>query len=261
MLRVDYLNFLFFLAVLLALLSEGVREVQSSEFSFNTLYYGKLPPHISSDYTHYAAINVFFVQSSEVDLIEVKRVLAYAQQYFDRCNIYLHLGKAVALKAPAWFGEWENFWFDNDTITDWERNFFSLDLPDGNNLLLVDSLNWTLEGAGTVGSAYPSFLLDYYFQDDPQSRRFFVERMEGDLVVGRYRARWTIAHELGHAVMNLQHVDDDQGDIMWNGVVAGTPQYQNYFLLSAREPEFTEESCRRGRSNRPFVRELSLTSD
>lgn len=211
-------------------------------------------------YTHQADLNFIFLKSWNEERKNLPDIINRLQKSFDTCKIFLNIEGLYNLENTEEVDfnleEWETFWFNSDEISPYERVIFSKKLPGKNNVLFLDSLNFTLEGQGTMGIAYPQFLLDHYLQGKSEQRSFFQERMMGNAVLGLYRARWTLAHELGHALMNLEHIEDDFQNIMWSGKEHFTPEFDGYFLISNRKPEFSKAQCEKGYLS-PFIKVIN----
>ncbi|MBL6991844.1 MAG: hypothetical protein ISR65_18825 [Bacteriovoracaceae bacterium] len=205
---------------------------------------------IPSRYRYYFVLSVYSLSSQNLSKEQIKSRLAHAQSKFDDCGIYLGLDRIEYMNHPQWIEEWETFAFNNGEISEWETWFFSQIFPRQNGIIYVDSLNWTMEGQGTWATGYGSFIHKHY-QLDTASKVFYDDYMVGHVVMGLYRASWTLAHELGHAILNLEHVDNPK-DLMFNGAQAGTPQFDSSgLLISDNNPRFTPKQCAKGILDNP----------
>lgn len=209
-------------------------------------------------YTHELAINIVYLTGYPLEGAarreDLRRELGYLQERFDACGLKVNVAGLYEMQGPSWVSQWETFWYNSNSLSDHERFYFSHpDRPRGVTVLMVDSVNWTLAGQGTLGASYPRFRIEDGGAYDPSLVRFYRERMLGSVVVGLYRARWTLAHELAHGVLELQH-SDDPNDLMFSGVMAGVPVFDDdYRLISSLRPELDGKTCRAAVSASPFV--------
>ncbi len=202
------------------------------------------PPEPNPAYTHRATVNVYLTRQHAPSLGELRRQLARAQQKFDRCRIQLRLGAVHHLAAPDLLAEWESIEF-NAGVTFWERTLFSLTVPFSTGIVYVERVDWTIGDDGVIAVGYGPFVVaDSLYFADAAERAFFRRHVVGHAVLGRSSGVWTLAHELGHAVMGLRH-SDDRDNVMFGGQLARSELV-----------EFEEEQCARGRANAPWVQRV-----
>lgn len=199
-------------------------------------------------YTHMVELQAVVLKSIGMTPSDVRKIVKRAQRKFDKCQVELRLGEIKTIDRPE-LEEWETFWFNSNQLTEQERWLAEAEVPKGPTLIFVNSLNWTLEGQGTWAAAYAPFLLEH----GAPNKKFFREHMLGKVVIGKYRARWSVAHELGHALMNLQHLQH-ASNIMHTGAGYLSPQFDSdYLMISNLDPNFTREQCEAGIAASPYI--------
>lgn len=195
-------------------------------------------------YTHVADLHVYLTAQHTRPLAGIKTELNRAQEKFDRCRIYLRLRSVNRLAAPPLLAQWESLEFGMG-LTPWERALFVLAPAYSAGIVYVDSLDWTIGRNGITAVGYAPFIETEtdYLKDDAE-RAFYRVHMAGHAVLGRHSGQWTLAHELGHALMNLRHVGD-QGNVMFGGQMARNEKLG-----------FSESQCEQGRANAPWVKRV-----
>jgi hypothetical protein len=200
-------------------------------------------------YTHQAELDVFVTREDFPSLEQVLGMAAQAQKAFDACRVRLRVRSYTILAASDEFRAWESAeLFSFGSVSDWEKAFFSLTRPRSAGVLFVESINLSVGLNGVTAVAYGPYMVrdlppeDRLIRDESEIP-FFLERMAGYAVLGESARTSTLAHELGHAVLDLPHEPADQGNLMF-------PQYD-------RGGEgLTPAQCRRGLANaqraRPF---------
>lgn len=182
--------------------------------------------------------------------------LNYAQKRFDKCQIKLKVNEVLEVKNNKTLNEWESFWFGSgNTLTDWEKSFFAVNDLNQANILLVDNLNWTVDGQGTWGVGYGPFLIEELGQDS--EKEFFINHGIGNVVIGNYRARSTLAHELGHAALGLTHTYDAK-NLMSNYHSFEPIQFIDGVAQIPADLEFSQEQCNQGIKESIFLKPIFL---
>ncbi len=217
-----------------------------------TLIYQSDKNKIPTKYDRYIKINLILTPSRLASREVLLEEVGYMQRKLDPCAIFIWLDRVYLIEGGNEFNFWETFWFNGNKLTNWETHLFGSHFPNENPAIIwVESLNWTLEGQGTLASAYAPFLLEDNLLTSVFEQQFFMKYMKGHSIIGRYRAPWTMLHELAHALFNLPHVSDP-GNIMHSGAMAGTPEYDDFILVTPLDPIFNEEQCQTARAKSYF---------
>lgn len=199
-------------------------------------------PPIPDGFTHYADLNIFLAPGTAISPARIEASLERTQTRLTPCRIFLRVNSINRLSGPPLLAYWESMAF-SDRLTDWERTLFSLTPPRSAGVVYVKALDWTIGIDGITAVGYGPYILrqtDYL--RTPGERAFFRRHMAGYAVLGESVGQWTLAHELGHALMGLGHVGD-RDNVMFSGQLA-----------RRNDPHFNEAQCARGRSNSPWVR-------
>jgi len=203
-------------------------------------------------YTYKAQLDIIALKSSGLTKKKIQKIISRAQNKFDKCDVEIQLGSIKLLERPD-LKDWENYWFTQDgEFTYYENWLASRKLPKtGITLIFVDTLNWTIDGQGTWAAAYAPFLLEH----ELPNKSFFKKKLQGTIIIGRYRATWTVAHELGHVLMNLEHFQDGR-NIMHTGTGSfEPPQFNdNQFMISSLNPKFSKDQCKQGIKNSLYIK-------
>lgn len=205
-------------------------------------------------YSHSLELDISAAGDLTKDAIEQE--MKRTQKYFDQCGIQIQYNYIE--KADIYpFREWETFWFNHFELSPTEKEFAEIGHRSNAHLLFVDSLNWTLQGQGTWGAAYADYILDQ-LDSNPEILPFVHEELVGLSVVGKYRADWTVAHELAHVVLNLQHTKSEQ-NIMHSGHSQVHHSFdENGFLKSNLQPTFSKSQCEKKLDQNRYLRRLIL---
>lgn len=183
---------------------------------------------------------------------EIDQEIRRAQKYFDKCKVKLAV-KTYKTSYDPLFNEWETYWFNNDKISEFELVLAQPQFQNPVNIIFLDSINWTINGQGTWAVAYAGYLAT---ELPPNDVSYLNNHMHGTIVMGRYRARWTLAHELGHLLFGLRHSASPR-NVMQTGTGFDPPQFDsNGLYISNRQPRFTPEQCRVGISQANFLHKL-----
>lgn len=184
---------------------------------------------------------------------EIQDELARTQAYLDKCQIRLNIQSYYESTNPD-FMEWETYWFNSDVITSFENILEKPEYKKNVNIIFLDSINWTIRGQGTWAIAYASYLAKDLPPTDVQ---YFKDHLQGSIVMGRYRARWTLAHELGHLLFGLRHIPDAR-NVMHTGTGFHSPEFDSEGLyITNRRVLFTQEQCDEGIINGEYLEELN----
>lgn len=201
----------------------------------------------SKEFTHRASLTIYVTPENNPSLEELEKITNLAQSRLSRCQIFLDVDQKILVEGSPEFSQWESLEFNEGYLSEWERQFFSQVPLFSAGGLFVDSLDWTIGDDGIVAVGYGPFVLDSpgYFKGNEQDRQFYQNHMAGHFVLGKARSQWTFLHEVGHALMNLQHTEY-RDNVMF-------PDYGDVKKIN---PTFSEEQCQQGRSNAPYVRPL-----
>lgn len=193
-------------------------------------------------YTHFLDLNIYDLSSKAKDPELIHRQLEVAQKKLDRCRIFIRKVNVERFpEASPEFRDWESIAFNNGTVSDWERSFFTRTEPDSAGVLWVDSLDWSKEVDAIIAVGYAEFLLEKPDFIPSSQADFYRRRMVGHAVIGEQAGEWTLIHEIGHAVFNLRHDEESPSNIMFPSRVK-------------HAPEFSEAQCEQARSSQPRVR-------
>lgn len=207
----------------------------------NTLRFAATEP--PARYSHVADLNFYVTGAHFLSYGEIATEVRRAQGKFDGCRIFLRIASLNFIAAPPLLSEWESLEFNNG-LTEWERELFSQTPPFSAGVVYVHNLDWTIGRNGVTAVGYGGYIeTETEYLATPQERAFFRERVAGHAVLGRSAGRWSLAHELGHAVMGLRHKQSDRNNIMFSGQLA-----------RGEDPAFDAAQCEQGRANRPWVR-------
>lgn len=206
----------------------------------------------SGSYRYELPLNIYITTAQLGHLDRLLSDLNYAQKKYDKCQIKLSLSELIEVKDSTWLNEWESFWFANaNQLTNWEKSFFKNVKSSQINILLVESLNWTSAGQGTWGAGYAQFLRNEIPSE--AEKLFFDQNAIGNVVIGDYRAESTLAHEIGHAGLNLEHSYDSKN--IMNSIKSYEPiEFKNSVAQISTDLTFTAEQCAEGIKNNPFLR-------
>lgn len=217
----------------------------------------------SGNYRYELPLSIYTTTEQLANLDRLLSDLNYAQKKFDKCQIKLSLSELIEVKDSTWLNEWESFWFaSSNQLTNWEKSFFQNVKSGQVNILLVESLNWTSAGQGTWAAGYAQFLRNEIPSES--EKLFFDQNAIGNVVIGNYRAESTLAHEIGHAGLNLEHSYDTKN--IMNSIKSFEPiQFKNNVAQISTDLAFSDEQCAEGIKNNPFLRpvlpDLSLLAD
>ena len=219
-------------------------------FAINQITISPLNNNIEIKYenqNYKKSVTVDLYMANGNSLEEIYSSFQYAQKKLNKCHIKLKLNKIYTISSYRDFKLWETFTFNNFEITQWEKDFFGT-AKKGNKVLFLESLNWSFEGIGTWGFGYASFTQEYFELENKDQLKLFKEKMIGTAVIGKYRAEWTLVHEIAHAVFNIDHTYLPNNIMnpgkMWQDAsfdqnnILITDKYPNY------DPVFTEEQCK-----------------
>lgn len=203
-----------------------------------------VPGDVPPGYSHVADLNVYLTYGPTPSLGRIRAALAYAQSRLDRCRIHLRLRSVNRVLAPPLLAEWESLEF-NQGLTPWELALFSVTPPHSAGIVYVRQVDWTIGRDGVTAIGYGDFLTRRTeYLADGRERAFFHERMAGHAVLGSSVGADSLAHELGHALLGLEHVGD-RNNLMFRGLLA-----------RARDARLTESQCATGRANTPWVQPI-----
>lgn len=190
------------------------------------------------------AIDLYLTQGNTFE--EIHSSLQYAQKKLNKCSIKLKVEKLYRVYSYSDFELWETFTFNNFEITKWEQDFFR-NAKKGNKVLFLESLNWSFEGIGTWGFGYAPFTQEYFELENQNELELFKDKMIGAAVIGKYRAKWTLVHEIANAIFNIDH-SYEANNIMNPGRMWQDASFdENHILITNRypnyDPIFTKEQC------------------
>lgn len=210
----------------------------------------------AGNYSYELPVNIYVTTEQLDKLDRLTEDLNYAQKRYDKCQVKLAVNEVLEVKNSDWLNQWESFWFNGGVqMTNWEKSFFSDNKMEQVNIFLVESLNWTIAGQGTWGVGYGQFLRNELASDS--DKLFFDQHVIGNVVIGNYRAESTLAHELGHAGLNLTHSFDSK-NLMSSYKSYEPVQFKNGIAQIPNDLEFTKAQCDEGIENNPFLRPVML---
>ncbi len=213
-------------------------EIKDSQSLALNFYRGERPA------THEIALNVYHFPEEEDEYQRLLTDLHTAQELVARCGIQLVLKAKHTLVGDQALREFESLEFNGDKISPYEWALFSLVKPYSNGIFLVESLDWTIGADGTVAVGYAPYILDLELLETIEEQNFLLEYMSGHSVLGRARSSHTLAHELGHSLFNLRHVNDPT-NIMFP-----------YGFGRSLKATFSDEQCKRAQNHQPWVKPL-----
>jgi len=178
-------------------------------------------PRDAARYTHEVRIRIFRTRPDFPTEERLRQDLERAQDAFDQCGVLIRVEGQSRVEAPSAFRFWETAEFGGDgRLTEWEKAFFSV-IPAGSaGALFVHSLDWSIELNGITAAAYGAYMVRDLppasrLVREPAETAFYEERMVGHAVLGEWSAPSTLAHELGHAVLDLAHDEDHEDNLMF----------------------------------------------
>lgn len=184
---------------------------------------------------------------------EIAKEMKVTQEYFNQCGILIRY--TFKREVDPDLQDWEAFWYNDYKISDVENKFGMNNQFKKPHLLFVDNVNWTLKGQGVWGVAYASYLLDQ-MKMPSETKDFMLKNLMGLIVVGQYRAKWTVAHELAHAILNLEHIDD-KNNIMDSGQSEENFEFEeNGQLKTSLKPTFSISQCEQKKFENHFLKPL-----
>lgn len=210
--------------------------------------FGKIYAETHKDYSTKSThrINISFYLSPEwsEDLAEVGNMVVEAQHLLSQCQIQLSIDSVFVVHSDEnELFHWETFEFNSGRLTSWEKFFFSHVSPNNSAALFVNAIDWTYDLNGITAASYGQFVIDdHLLKGHEQDRQFYQDHMMGSLVVGPVPSKFTLAHEIGHALLNLKH-EEDPNNIMF-------PQYKK------RNPRFSHEQCEYAKNFAPKVKPI-----
>ena len=198
----------------------------------------------NQNYLKSVAVDLYMANGNTLN--EISTSFQYAQKKLNKCRIKLKVNNIYTISSYTDFKLWETFTFNNFEITQWEKDFFTV-ASKGNKVLFLESLNWSYEGIGTWGFGYAPFIQEYFELENKEQLKLFKEKMIGTAVIGKYRAEWTLVHEIAHAVFNIDH-SYLPNNIMNPGRMWQDAGFdQDYILITDKypsyDPIFTKEQC------------------
>ncbi len=220
-----------------------------SNFALDDIKINKINDHIKLHYKSNTYLKTFPIDiylTADHKLSHLKSSFQYAQDKLEKCRVKLVVNSIFNVNASEHFSLWETFTFNNFKITEWEKSFFKK-ARKGNKVLFLDSLNWTYEGQGTWGFGYAPFIESYFSKENTQYLKLFKEKMLGTAIIGHFRAKWTVVHEIAHAVFNIDH-SYQQNNIMNPGKLWQDAEFdQDSILITDKipnyDPEFSSRQC------------------
>lgn len=198
-------------------------------------------------------LDLYLNDQSIKDIERIKIEFKNAQSKLKKCGIQIKINKVFDYKSNDEFQAFESVEFNNARISAWEKDFFSSVQGLVPNVLYVNSMDWTIDDNGTIAIAYPEFYSEKITHSDENQKKFYENKMLGNTVLGNFRGPWTLTHELGHALFNLKHDDNNPENIMFPlGFARST------------NPEFNKEQCDQAklflRTNEKFKSIIQLES-
>lgn len=158
-------------------------------------------------YSNTVKLDVVYSESQSDQFSRLKKDLEYANSLYKKCHVQFEIQNIVKAPQQSSIDEWETFWFNgNGKLSVWEQGFNELK-KHNKVILLVDSINWTQNGFGTWAVGYAPFLKASGYLNSSEFT-YFEEYLEGSVVLGKYRAQYTLAHELGHALFDFEHTNE-----------------------------------------------------
>jgi hypothetical protein len=192
--------------------------------------------------THQVNLDVYLFAEDEDEYQRLIIDLETAQSLISACRIRIQLNQKITLKGDRSIREFESVEFNGGRLSPHEKAFFNLVKNYTSGILLVESLDWTIGEDGTVAVGYAPYILDLSLMQLADERKFLKEKMSGYSILGKSRSSHTLAHELGHSLFNLTHVNDP-GNIMFP-----------YGFARAKKAQFSESQCVQARSHQPWVK-------
>ncbi len=197
---------------------------------------------IPSGYGYFADLNIYLTRGNSPAPEQIETAIARAQEKLDVCGIFLRVDTVNYVAGPPLLSEWESMEF-NDGLTQWERTLFALTPRRSAGIVFVKRLDWTIGRDGITAVGYGRYIeTETDYLKTAQDQRFFRNHMAGYVVLGKSIGESSLAHELGHALMGLRHVED-RANVMFSGLLA-----------RSAAPKFNARQCVAGRNNRPWVK-------
>ncbi|MCB0422949.1 MAG: hypothetical protein KDD61_18250, partial [Bdellovibrionales bacterium] len=194
-----------------------------------------------SYYEYVIQMNVYMTQVHWYSQEHLKQEFQLVQQALDVCKIKIEVKSVYDLAVPHWMTYWESFEFNEGEVTDWERYFFSKFPESDAGILFVKSIDWTIGTDGTTAVGNAPFAIEKGLLKHSDEHQFYEDHIMGHAVVGKAgRSRWSMAHEIGHAILNLEHHDDPE-NIMF------------FSQLRAQNSRFTQQQCDRAIQTSPKI--------
>lgn len=165
-------------------------------------------------YTHQIDLDIYLFKGAKLDGQWLEKNLQRAQDALDQCGILLNIRQAYQMNTGEDWLEWEDVEFNSGEFSEWERTFFSQVESDSSGIIISNTLNWSDDPELYHGIGYAPFL-PRYFDFTAQQLSFYQRKMAGHVVLSKYAGEWTVIHEVGHAVMNLEHDEGNPHNIMF----------------------------------------------
>jgi hypothetical protein len=183
----------------------------------------------TASYTHKIDLDIYVLKGAILGPKWLQKHLNRAQKLLDKCGIRLDIQTSVALENGSDWLEWEDIEFNSGQFSEWERTFFTKVKDYSAGIIMTNTLNWSDDPELYHGIGYAPFLTRF-LQLTPADLDFYNHKVSGHVVLSKHAGEWTLIHEIGHAVLNLEHVESDPTNIMF-------PYYK------ASHPTFSEWQC------------------
>jgi hypothetical protein len=194
----------------------------------------------SQKLTHQIKLN-FLIASKFESKEKLVKDFERARALFQECGILLKMGAINKIENPT-LNDYETIWFNDNQLSSTEKELVENLYPDGLTVLVSDIINWSTEGTGTWGAAYAPYIPEV-LKLDSEATRFYREKLLGHIILGDYRERWTLAHELGHSLLDLRH-NLYYDNLMFSGAGLQNIVFDdNHLIINQRRPHLTIDQC------------------